>query len=77
MPGCTVCQEVKGVYTPAYRRITEEDDEVELWFCLNCEMAGVDFSKQFVEIIKRLYGDSFGWEEFVMQWSDEVNPLKD
>ncbi len=73
---CTVCRIVKNIKSPAYRRISDDGDQ-PIWFCLNCDIAGLECSKQVANTIKQIFGDDFGWDEFVKKWIDDLDPMKE
>ena len=73
---CIVCRLVKDIQVPAYRRVSEDDEEA-VWFCLNCDMAGLECSREVAETIKALFGEDFGWDAFVAEWVKELDPMED
>ena len=76
-PECTVCRIVRDAESPAYRRITPDDADAHVWFCLTCDVSGLEFSMKFAAMIQEILGDDFGWDDFVTQWADDLDPMKE
>jgi|SaaInlV_165m_DNA_3_1040750.scaffolds.fasta_scaffold232593_1 hypothetical protein len=74
---CTVCRIVKNKREVAYRRISKEGADESIWFCLNCDVEGLKCSQEVASVIKATFGNDFGWDEFVSEWINELDPIKD